>query len=300
MNTTKHLPKMINKDITFTKVVEDSKWDPESKVEPYDEKGLPGRYLTSSFRTAEPPTLADIRRWAISMWKKAFGINIYEMAGQTFPFEFPNRFMAEQILQGEWVWKNNEAMLEWWSPLFSCCPSQQKSPSTWIGAIGLPLHLWSKEIFREIDDKCGGWKSTEEETILRNHLKWARIEVMGEARSIPNEVLISKNRYIFKIPIWIERQASFEKIPATAPTKFQAEMVVKSRPREILKDAIVQRVMEGRLMGESFIQKSKPSFEIISECSALTAAEWPTHVNYQNFENGPTGAHGRHMKRESG
>lgn len=51
-------------------------------------------------------------------------------------------------------------------------------------------------------------------------------------------------------------------------------------------------------MGESFIQKPKASLEIISQISELTAVEWSTHVNYQNFKKAPTGANGRHMTRE--
>ncbi|KAG5610161.1 hypothetical protein H5410_021442 [Solanum commersonii] len=57
-------------------------------------------------RGSERSTLIDVRKWASSTWKKAFGVNIYEMAGHIFLFEFPNKHMAEQILQGEWNWKN--------------------------------------------------------------------------------------------------------------------------------------------------------------------------------------------------
>lgn len=45
--------------------------------------------------------------------------------------------------------------------------------------LGIPLHLWSQKIFKQIGDLCGGWIETEEEAILRNLLKWARIKVKG-------------------------------------------------------------------------------------------------------------------------
>ncbi|KAG5628795.1 hypothetical protein H5410_000512 [Solanum commersonii] len=35
---------------------------------------------------------------------------------------------------------------------------------------------------------CGGWVETEEETLLRNHLKWARIKVEGNGSRIPKEL----------------------------------------------------------------------------------------------------------------
>nr|XP_009801910.1 PREDICTED: uncharacterized protein LOC104247560 [Nicotiana sylvestris] len=76
--------------------------------------------------------------------------------------------------------------------------------------MGNPLHLWSQKIFKEIGDLCGGWIATEEETDLKNHLKWARIKIVGDGRKIPNEVGIERDGIKFFIPIWAERQARFE------------------------------------------------------------------------------------------
>ncbi|KAG5589820.1 hypothetical protein H5410_040334 [Solanum commersonii] len=52
--------------------------------------------------------------------------------------------------------------------------------STWVRVVGLPLHLWAQKPFKAIGDFCGGWVETEEETHLRNHLKWARIKINGD------------------------------------------------------------------------------------------------------------------------
>lgn len=62
-----------------------------------------GRSITGFFGDAETPTRTNLRRWASSTRKEAFGVNIYEMAGHNLLFEFPNKHMAEQILQGDWV-----------------------------------------------------------------------------------------------------------------------------------------------------------------------------------------------------
>lgn len=161
---------------------------PQTKEDTSVERGLLGRCITGSFRSSEPSILTDVRTWASSSWKKVFGVNIYEMARHIFLFEFPNRAQVK---------------LEWWSPPIGCAPAQQKISSTWIRAIGLPLHLWFKEIFQEIENKCGGWKSTEEETEPKNHLKLARIEVQGEVRNIPNEVSISKKGTSSKFLFWL-------------------------------------------------------------------------------------------------
>lgn len=78
--------------------------------------------------------------------------------------------------------------LEWWSPTAGCCTKREGA--TWIRAVGLPLYLWTKKMFKDIGDQCGGWLETEEETSLRNHLKWARLKIKGDGGDIPNKVKI--------------------------------------------------------------------------------------------------------------
>nr|XP_009767248.1 PREDICTED: uncharacterized protein LOC104218449 [Nicotiana sylvestris] len=135
---------------------------------------------------------------------------MYEMTGNMFLFEFPNRFMAEQILQGEWRWKKFKLHLEWWNHTAGCIPNSQIEETCWIRAMGIPLHLWSQKIFKEIGDICGGWLATEEETDLKNHLKWARIKIAGDGRKTPNEVGIERDGIKFFIPIWAESQTRYE------------------------------------------------------------------------------------------
>lgn len=57
--------------------------------------------------------------------------------------------------------------------------------------MGLPLHFWTEKIFKAIGDHCGGWLETEEETSLKNHLKWARNKIKGDGTSAPKEIKIA-------------------------------------------------------------------------------------------------------------
>lgn len=107
-----------------------------------------------------------------------------------------------------------------------------------------------------------GWKSTEEETELRNHLKWARIKVMGDARSIPSEVSILKEGYIFKIPIWVERQITFERVPAIMPSRSHTDVVEMEEPRKTLGKAFTQRTERGSTMEEVNTQRFKPLLKL--------------------------------------
>ncbi|WMV33839.1 hypothetical protein MTR67_027224 [Solanum verrucosum] len=86
------------------RVVKSSKWQHQSHKEAIDNiEGSLGRIIAGLFRGTEIPTLTDVIRWASSIWKEAFGVNIFEMAGHIFLFEFSNKHMLEKILQGEWA-----------------------------------------------------------------------------------------------------------------------------------------------------------------------------------------------------
>lgn len=106
--------------------------------------------------------------------------------GNRFLFEFPNRTVVDHIVRGDWFWKSYKFSLQWWSPTSNA--SFERPNQVWIRVVELPLHLWSHKAFREIGNLCRGWTRTEEETELRNHLKWARLKVQGDGESIPSTV----------------------------------------------------------------------------------------------------------------
>lgn len=66
----------------------------------------------------------------------------------------------------------------------------EKVNQVWVKLIGLPFQLWSQKVFKEIKDFCGGWIETEQETELRNHLKWARLKVRGDGDDVPKVVKV--------------------------------------------------------------------------------------------------------------
>lgn len=139
-----------------------------------------------------------LKRWSAANWKSAFGVNIYEMYGDLFLFEFPNRFIAEKILQGHWSWKKSKFNLEWWNPIAGCI-------QTWFQLRLLQSSLCSssplvQESFSRNWRPLWGCVATEEETELKNHLKWARILVSNDGRNVPREVVIVREGIIYHIP----------------------------------------------------------------------------------------------------
>ncbi|KAH0641782.1 hypothetical protein KY290_033393 [Solanum tuberosum] len=64
---------------------------------------------------------------------------------------------------------------------------------------------------KEIGDRYGGWIETEEETDLKNHLRWARIRVKGPAKKNSASIEIADEENIFSLPIWEELSVTFRK-----------------------------------------------------------------------------------------
>ncbi|KAG5575474.1 hypothetical protein H5410_055608 [Solanum commersonii] len=135
------------------------------------------------------PTRNEVRRWAQQTWKGTQNIQVYDMNGFQFLFEFQSRKVAEHILMGDWRRQGVILTLDWWSPTKGSFPIQTKFDWFWIRVHGLPLHLWSTSVMKEICDKCGGWLENKEEMELKNHLRWARIRVTIAGKGEPRVVL---------------------------------------------------------------------------------------------------------------
>lgn len=95
------------------------------------------------------------------------------------------------------------------NPIAGCISNSFSVKTRWVRALRVLLYLWSQKIFKEIGDHRE-WIATEEETNLKNHLKWARIEVAGDGQNCPIEVAIERDGIKFLIPIWVERQTQYE------------------------------------------------------------------------------------------
>lgn len=126
---------------------------------------------------------------------------------------FPIDSWQTRLYNNNGIGRRKKFNLKWWSPTEGCTSTSRYSKETWIKAVGIPLQLWSHKVFQVIGEVCGEWLATEEETELRNHMKWARILVANEGKSILKEVAISHNGLKFCIPIWAESNPRFEILP---------------------------------------------------------------------------------------
>ena len=47
----------------------------------------------------------------------------------------------------------------------------------WVSILGLPLHLWGRNLFKRFGDFCGRFVAVDENTVERRNLQWARVLV---------------------------------------------------------------------------------------------------------------------------
>ncbi|WMV33130.1 hypothetical protein MTR67_026515 [Solanum verrucosum] len=83
-----------------------------------------------------------------------------------------------------------------------------------------------------IGDKCGGWLENEE-TELKNHLRWARIRVKGPRETIPLSIDVDDGNLIFSMPIWVKSPVTYKKKEIVTNPR-QVTIACKGEPRVVL------------------------------------------------------------------
>ncbi|KAH0636233.1 hypothetical protein KY290_036657 [Solanum tuberosum] len=122
-----------------------------------DDSNLLRRCLVGKFcGEGDAPIRNEVRRWAQQTWNGAHNIQVYNMNGFLFLFEFQTRRMVEHVIMGEWKRQGLTLKLEWWSPTIRVIPDEKRFDWFWIRVLGLPLQLWNK-VMEKIGDECGWW-----------------------------------------------------------------------------------------------------------------------------------------------
>ena len=47
-----------------------------------------------------------------------------------------------------------------------CFHKDSYTNEAWMRMVGLPLHLWSREVFKKISDECGGFIAMDEDNFF--------------------------------------------------------------------------------------------------------------------------------------
>ena len=70
--------------------------------------------------------------------------------------------------------------------------------------VGLPLHLWSREVFKRIGECCGGFVAVDEETAFFSQLQWARILVKASGKKWPGSLQVEVGNSCWELSLWWE------------------------------------------------------------------------------------------------
>ena len=151
------------------------------------------------------PLVKEVESWAKAVWRLKGGLMVAFLNNDLLIFEFEDAEEANYALEGGcrtfWGGRLN---LERWNPDFGCVKRKNQLNKVWVRIVGLPLHLWTCDVLRMIGDGCGGYLVTDEETIRRTDVLWARILVKAEGRERPSTINILAGSRSYELQIWWE------------------------------------------------------------------------------------------------
>ena len=104
--------------------------------------------------------------WARSTWQLRSGLQVYIFGGSLILFEFEDVLEAERVLvKGPRRFRERLLSLERWQHETGCLVNKGSYKEAWVRVLGLPLHLWSREVFIKIGDCCGGFVAVDEGSV---------------------------------------------------------------------------------------------------------------------------------------
>ncbi|RVW46466.1 hypothetical protein CK203_067277 [Vitis vinifera] len=125
--------------------------------------------------------------------------------------DFPSE--TERVLaKGKRSIKENFIILDRWNLKVGCPCKDPIANEAWVRVVGLPLHLWSHEVFNRIGDGCGDFVAVNEDTISLSELQWARILVKREEKDLPNSAHVVVGSGCYSFHLWWESPPWFTQV----------------------------------------------------------------------------------------
>ncbi|WKA06292.1 hypothetical protein VitviT2T_024196 [Vitis vinifera] len=160
-----------------------------------------------------PPELDFLKNWAGQVWLLRGKLNISVLGRGLLLFEFELLSEAERVLvRGMRRVKDNALFLEKWHPEVGCFCNKVSAKEAWVRVVGLPLHLWSREVFKLIGDGCGGFIVVDDKTDIMAEMQWARLLVKVVGRGFPTSVQIVVGSGCFSVQLWWETPPWFSQV----------------------------------------------------------------------------------------
>ena len=132
-------------------------------------------------------------------------------------FEFENKWEVDMVLlRGSRRFKNKEFILQRWGPEVGCTWKESHAKEVWVRIVGLPIHLWSREVFKRIGECCGGFVVVDEETAFFYQLQWAQILVKASGKKWPRSLQVVAGNTSWELSLWWEASPRVSQVESSS------------------------------------------------------------------------------------
>ena len=143
--------------------------------------------------------MSFLKEWAFKRWFLKGGLKISKLGGALVLFEFENKCEADLVfLKGSKCIKEREFLLQKWGPEVGCFRNGSHAKEA------LPLHLWSREVFKRIGESSGGFIAVDEETTFFSQLQWAHILVRASRKNRSSSLQVVARNFCWAVSLWWE------------------------------------------------------------------------------------------------
>ena len=124
-----------------------------------------------------------------------------------------------------------------------CFQNGSHAKEVWVRIVGLPLHFWSREVFKRIRQSCGGFVAVDEETTLFSQLQWVHILVKTTRKDLPGslQVLVGHTCFVVRLwweaPPWVSQVVSWTESCRSAGREVRHDFVVGSHVGENVRES---------------------------------------------------------------
>ena len=149
------------------------------------------------------PEFSSLNNFVKNLWSMPGGVKISAFKGALLLFEFEDTYEAKRVLaRGSRRFKKNFLHLVRWTPEVDCLLKRGMFKDVWVRVLGLPLHMWSQEVFKKIGNCCGSFITVDENTAHLSNLQWARILVKSLGRALPGALQVVVGSSSFSFQLW--------------------------------------------------------------------------------------------------
>ncbi|XP_034684659.1 uncharacterized protein LOC117913709 isoform X2 [Vitis riparia] len=144
------------------------------------------------------------RRWAES-WELKGSLGLARLGKGRVLLDFEDLEEARRVVSsGNRRMDGIQLGLDFWSPRSGCWTEEEEPEDIWVRLFGLPVSLWSSEIFKKVGDECGGFITVDDQTRTMGELQWARILVRGRGEAKPNVLEVEVEDEVYAVSLWWE------------------------------------------------------------------------------------------------